>query len=94
MIGSARSAPCLRARNTNNRKILQLGVAGLLATTLLTAASIAQARITKFEINTRSPAFGGYSFPLVGQYEVITPNAVLWAGSFRQIPRTPLLRTN
>jgi hypothetical protein len=38
----------------------------------IAASSIAQARITQITILTRGTAFGGYSFPIVGQYEVIT----------------------
>jgi alpha/beta hydrolase family protein len=54
------------------KRVLRLGIAGLLATTVLTAATIAQARITQITIVNRGIAFGGYSFPLVGQYEFIT----------------------
>jgi hypothetical protein len=43
-----------------------------LTTGLLLAASAAEARITQIQILTRTTAFGGYSFPGVGQYEVIT----------------------
>ena len=38
----------------------------------MAATSDAQARITKIQILSRTIAFGGYSFPGVGQYEVIT----------------------
>jgi hypothetical protein len=52
---------------------LRLSVAALLASaSVLAVASVAQARITKIQINSRTIAFGGYSFPLIGQYEVIT----------------------
>jgi hypothetical protein len=50
---------------------MRLGIAGLLATTMLTLAPTAQARITKIDILKRGPAFGGFSFPLIGPYEVI-----------------------
>jgi hypothetical protein len=43
-----------------------------LGTGVLTAASVAQARITKITVLTRGTAFGGFSFPVVGQYEFIT----------------------
>jgi hypothetical protein len=66
------SAPRVRAREFTKRKLLQLGIASALATGMLAAASDAQARITKIQILTRTTAFGGYSFPGVGQYEVIT----------------------
>jgi hypothetical protein len=52
--------------------MLRLGIAGLLSTSVLTAASVAQARTTQITILTRGLAFGGHSFPLVGQYEFIT----------------------
>jgi len=60
-----------RARIRTSR-VLRLGLSGLLATTVLTAAPVAHARITQLTILTRGIAFGGYSFPLVGQYEYIT----------------------
>jgi hypothetical protein len=53
------------------RSILQVGVASFLAAGML-GASIADARTTKIQILSRGIAFGGYSFPSVGQYEVIT----------------------
>src|SRR6516162_2846347 len=54
-------------------KWMHLGLAGLLAAGVLAAPS-AEGRITKIQI-TSAPntiAFGGHSFPGVGQYEVIT----------------------
>ena len=62
------------ARSLTKRKLVQLGVATALATGVVAAASVAQARITKIQILTppKTIAFGGYSFPGVGQYEVIT----------------------
>ena len=51
---------------------LRLGIAGLLATTVLAAAPAAHARITQIQILTRGVAFGGYSFDGIGQYEFIT----------------------
>ena len=53
------------------RSILQVGVASFLAAGML-GASIAEARTTRIQILSRTTAFGGYSFPGVGQYEVIT----------------------
>jgi hypothetical protein len=52
--------------------MLRLSVAGLLATTVLAAAPAAHARITQITILKRGVAFGGFSFPLIGQYEFIT----------------------
>jgi len=43
-----------------------------MATGVLAAASVAQARITQITILNRGIAFGGYSFPIIGQYEFIT----------------------
>jgi hypothetical protein len=62
----------VRAPQPSKRRLLRLGIAGLLATSALCAASVAQARITQIQILTRGVAFGGYSFPGVGQYEYIT----------------------
>ncbi len=46
--------------------------AGLaLAVAALAAAQLAEARITKVEITAREVAFGGYSWPGVGQYEKV-----------------------
>ena len=50
----------------------RMGLAGLLASTMLTAAPDAQARITQIQILNRGVAFGGYSFDRIGQYEFIT----------------------
>ena len=43
-----------------------------LAVALLGIGHLAEARITKIVIETRSPAFGGASFGNVGQYEQLT----------------------
>ena len=56
----------------SHRVWLQLGIATALTTGLLFATSAAQARIKTITIQTRGVAFGGYSFPGVGQYEKIT----------------------
>src|SRR4029077_4589918 len=53
-------------------KLSRLGVASLLATSVLTIAPVAHARITQIQILTRGTAFGGHSFAGVGQYEFIT----------------------
>ena len=72
--GAARvRAPSSTSRTSTRRKLRKAGIAGLLATTsLLAIASTAQARITQIQILTRGIAFGGHSFPLIGQYEYIT----------------------
>ena len=64
--------PIARSPKLTKRKLLQLGVATALATGVVAAASVAQARITKIQLSKPAIAFGGYSFPGVGQYEVIT----------------------
>jgi len=64
----ARSAP---AAEFASRRMLQLGVASLVTAGMLAGASVADARTTRIQILSRVAAFGGYSFPGVGQYEVI-----------------------
>ena len=72
MIDIARGAPFVRAPELTKRRLLRFSVASLLATGMLAAASVAQARITQITILNRGTAFGGFSFPVVGQYEFIT----------------------
>src|SRR5215831_11185753 len=72
MIDTPRGAPLARAPDPPKRNLIRLGVAALLATSALATASSAQARITQITILNRGIAFGGHSFPLVGQYEFIT----------------------
>jgi len=72
VIDTARGTPLVRASERTKRKLLRLCGASLVATSTLAAASVAQARITQITILTRGTAFGGYSFPVVGQYEFIT----------------------
>jgi hypothetical protein len=69
-----RSTPPARIPHITKRKLLQLGMASALASGMLASVTDAQARITKIQILTQpnTLAFGGYSFPGVGQYEVIT----------------------
>ena len=53
-------------------RFVYLRIAGaLLAAAILFAATAANARITKIQIISRGPAFGGFSFPGVGPYERI-----------------------
>ncbi len=59
-------------RATTQRKIWLLCFAGLVGIGVTSAAPIAQARITQITVLTRGTAFGGFSFPVVGQYEFIT----------------------
>src|SRR5262249_42784289 len=73
MVDIASGAPFVRAPDSTKRKLLRMGVGGCLAATGgLAAASVAEAGITQIQILTRGIAFGGHSFPLVGQYEFIT----------------------
>src|SRR5438270_1738090 len=71
MIDSTGNAPVARASERSTSRLLRLGIAGLLSSTTLVAASVAQARTTQITIVSRGIAFGGHSFPLVGQYEYI-----------------------
>src|ERR1700688_1967216 len=53
-------------------RFVHLSIAGALVTAaILSAAPAANARITRIQIISRAPAFGGYSFPKVGTYERI-----------------------
>ena len=72
MTDTARGAPFARIPHSKTPRLSRLFVAGLMATTVLAATSVAQARITKIQIQTRGTAFGGHSFANVGQYEFIT----------------------
>ncbi|HEX7272780.1 MAG TPA: alpha/beta hydrolase domain-containing protein [Casimicrobiaceae bacterium] len=55
-----------------HRNVLQLSIAAALAAGALCAVPAAEGRITSIAANPPVLAFGGYSFPGVGQYEVIT----------------------
>jgi len=72
MADIVRGTPFARAPESNKRNLWRVGLATALATGVIAAASVAQARITQITISTRGTAFGGYSFPGVGQYEFIT----------------------
>jgi len=65
-------APGSRAHDLPRRRPWALGAAAALAVGFLAAASIADARTTRIDIQTRTIAFGGYSFAGVGQFEKIT----------------------
>jgi hypothetical protein len=64
--------PSLPVPNSNKRKLPRFSVATLLATGVLAATTVAQARTTQIQIVHRGTAFGGHSFAGVGQYEFIT----------------------
>src|SRR5690348_10887801 len=61
-----------RSSEFTRRRLLRIGIASALAGGMLVGASAADARTTHIQILARATAFGGYSFPGVGQYEVIT----------------------
>jgi len=75
MIDTARGAALVCARQSTKHRLLRLGIAGLLGSSMLAAASVAQAGgptgIQKVTIQSTALAFGGYSFPDVGTYTVI-----------------------
>ncbi len=72
MVEIERDAQFARSSEFIRRRLLRIGIASALAGSMLVGASAADARITHILILTRTTAFGGYSFPGVGQYEVIT----------------------
>ena len=72
MIAIDRIAPFARSPDFTKRTLLQLGIASALATGTLVAMSAADARTTKIVMQPPTIAFGGYSFPGIGQYEKIT----------------------
>lgn len=59
------------ARIRWRRLVRASAAAALAAAAILLAATTADARITKIQIISRTPAFGGFSFPGVGPYERI-----------------------
>ena len=71
MIVIDRRARFARAPECTKRSLLQLSIASAVATGLLVATPVVDARTTKLEITSRVTAFGGYSFAGVGQYERI-----------------------
>ena len=75
MVHTASGAPFFCAPYSRKHKLSWLGVASLLATSVLAAAPVAHARITQIQILTSGIAFGGHSFADVGQYEFITGTA-------------------
>ena len=74
MVHAASGAP-FRVPHFRKHKLSRLGIASLLAATVLTTTHVAHARITHIQILNRGTAFGGHSFAGVGQYEFITGTA-------------------
>jgi hypothetical protein len=71
MVGSKSGLPFRRAREFEKRTLLQACIASALAAGMVISAS-ADARTAKIQILDHAIAFGGHSFPGIGQYEVIT----------------------
>jgi Alpha/beta hydrolase domain len=67
-----KDVPFVRLPGSNKRNLSRLGIASLLATSMLAATTVAQARTTQIQILSRGTAFGGHSFAGIGQYEFIT----------------------
>src|SRR5262245_14209495 len=56
--------------------VVRMSLVGTVAIAcVLAAASVADAGITKIQIISRGPAFGGYNFPRVGPYERVVGKA-------------------
>jgi hypothetical protein len=66
------NGPFVRVPGYNKTNLSRLRIACLLATSILAATTVAQARTTQIQILNRGTAFGGHSFAGVGQYEFIT----------------------
>jgi hypothetical protein len=72
MVEIERDARFARSSEFTKRRLLRIGIASALAGGMLVGVSAADARTTHIQVLTRATAFGGYSFPGVGQYEAIT----------------------
>ena len=72
MVEMERRARFASVAEFGRRRMLQVGIVSFLAAGMLAGASVADARTTKIQLSSPVIAFGGYSFPGVGQYEVIT----------------------
>jgi Alpha/beta hydrolase domain len=68
-----RRSNCYRSHRERVRGFVGLAAATVVA--MLAMASAADAGVTKIQIISRGPAFGGYSFPKVGTYERIVGKA-------------------
>jgi len=76
MHDTARGASLLLAPPLRELNLRRLVLAALVGTSALAIASSAQARITKITILSSAPAFGGFSFPGVGTYQVLKGYAI------------------
>ena len=71
MIDGKSGAPFARTPEFNKRSMLRNAIVGSLAAGMLVVASASDARIVSVFMNPPTIAFGGFSFPGVGQYEKI-----------------------
>jgi hypothetical protein len=71
VVARKHAAPFRRTSGFEKRSLLSASIAAAIAGGLLAAAPAAHARITKIEVSAPTIAFGGFSFPGVGQYERI-----------------------
>ena len=76
MYDTARGASPSLALQSRQFNLRRLAVAGLVGTSALAIASGAQAHITKITILSSATAFGGYSFPGIGTYQVLKGYAI------------------
>ena len=67
------------------RRMLQVGIGSVVAAGVLAGASNADARTTQIQILTRTTAFGGYSLPGVGRYEVIKGVAAARSNGYKSL---------
>src|SRR6266850_3604939 len=65
----------MAAASVTRRGIVRLTLLGMLSAGAVAAATAAEAGITKIEIISRGPAYGGFAFPGVGPYERIVGKA-------------------
>src|SRR5690349_21802536 len=72
MVASQSQVPFRISRETACRRYLQLSIAGVLAAGALACAPTTDARVVSVTMSAPTIAFGGYSWPGVGQYEKIT----------------------
>ena len=70
MVGRNRAVGC--ESPPSNRKILRASIASALAAGALACTSAADSRVISVQLSAPTIAFGGYSWPGVGQYEKIT----------------------
>jgi hypothetical protein len=72
MLARKSKVPFARAREFDRRALLRASIASAVASGMLLGASVSDARTTRIEMQPARIAFGGYAFPGVGQYEVIS----------------------